>query len=146
MRDHNHSMNKACRLAGMKQQTVFSRFQKFPHLKEVVAGRAEIPDGENNEQEEENDEIEEMDMDQFARGRGRKNDVPFDVEAAIARKIEKAIARMNAPTTFAILKKLVQKVWSFLVWRKIFLLIVSNTTDHRQTPNQGHRVGNSLCR
>jgi hypothetical protein len=115
MRDQHHSMNKACRLVGMKQQTVFARFKKFPYLKEVVEGRAEYQEQEDEDEEE--DQIEELDMDQFARGRGRKNDVPEDVESAIARKIEKAIMRMNAPSTFAILKKLVQKVcvvFSFL--------------------------------
>ena len=113
MRDQHHTMHKACKLAGIKQQTVFARFKKHPVLHEVVAGRAAIPDEEQHGEDEEEDRIEQMDMGEFGRGRGRPNDIPADVEDAIARKIETAIMRLNAPTTYAILKKLVQRVCFF---------------------------------
>lgn len=111
MRDQNHSMHKACVLAGLKQQTVYSRFKKNPLLYEIVFRRAEIADAMGEEEDEDApDAIDEVDVAALSRGRGRKNDVPLDVEEAIARKICKAIQRLNAPTTFAIIKKLVQKV------------------------------------
>ena len=93
------SMNKAAISCGLLQATVHARFKKFPHLYNL-----------QNEDEEEEMDIDELDVSIYNHGRGRPNDLPEDMEAALAKEIEKAIRGLNAPTTRAVLKILVKKV------------------------------------
>ena len=111
-------MNKACQENGLLQATVHARFKKHPELYDIVKGNREMEDEEvqGDEEDEEAEDLEQMDVSEFGRGRGRKPDLPDDVEEAIARQIAKQIRRNNAPTNREILRNLVKQ--SILKLRK----------------------------
>ena len=101
-------MNKACKECGLKQQGVHRRFKRHPELYNLVDHQAVVDD--DRQEEEAAMDIEELDVSVYGNGRGRRLDLPEDMESALAKQIGLAISRLNAPTTRELLRVLVKEV------------------------------------
>ena len=95
-------MNKAALACGMRQSTVHARFRKHPELWERVKHTNDEDEGSGNDE----DDV----CEGLSRGRGRPLDLPRDVDDALAKEVERAIAEQHAPTGYAVLQQLVRKV------------------------------------
>lgn len=107
MRD-GASLNKAALSVGIAESTIRTRFSKYPELHDVVNKRLALDDDSDAEADDEQQMV--LDAGKLSRGRGRPLDIPVDVEAALAKKVQRAIQRLNAPTTRKILRTFVKEV------------------------------------